>query len=240
MAVKKYSLKKQGNVYCSQHTQVKEMASVGQGKTYSDTVLVDEKLMEMVERLFKKLKCKYYLISSGYRTSAHDKIVGGNGKGQHTKGKAVDACFYGADGKPIPAQIVCCVAQDLGFSGIANISFNYRYVHLDTRNSGKYMGDEAMSAYTVTNNFYDYFSVSKQEVAKYTGEKLDVYYKKYEGASLKIDTVLKAIGVNEKYIGTWKKRKPLATTNGIKNYIGLGTQNLKLISLAKQGKLKRV
>lgn len=242
MSVKKYSLKKQGNIYCSKHTQVKEMASVGQGKTYSDTVLVDEKLMEMVEKLFSKLNCKYYLISSGYRTSAHDKAVGGDGKGQHTKGKAVDACFYGKDGKAIPAQIVCCVAQDLGFRGIANISNNYRYVHLDVRSSGKYMGNEAVSAYTVTKDFYKYFSVSKDEVAKYTGEKVKEteYYKRYSGQSVKLDTVLKEIGVEAEYIGSWKKRKPLASVNGITNYIGISSQNLKLINLAKQGKLKKV
>ena len=52
MAVKKYSLKNDRNKYCSTHTQVWEMASTGQGKTYSDTVLVDEKLMEMIEKLF--------------------------------------------------------------------------------------------------------------------------------------------------------------------------------------------
>lgn len=165
MAVKTYSKKTQGNVFCSPHTQVKEMAC----KDGTDKVLVDETLMSMIEKLFAKLNCKKYIISSGYRTPSHDKKVGGSGKGQHTLGKAVDACFYDKQGKVIPAQIVCCAAQDLGFKGIANISAKYQYVHLDMRDSGRYYGDEIKNFNTVTDNFYKYFNVSKADVEKYTG-----------------------------------------------------------------------
>lgn len=66
------------------------------------------------------------------------------------------------------------------------------------------------------------------------------YYPKYTGKSLKIDEVLKAIGVPEKYRGKWNNRKPIADKNGIVNYKGSMLQNMKLISLAKAGKLKRV
>lgn len=169
MAINTYSLKKDGNKYCSAHTLVKEMKC----KDGTDKILIDTALMDMVEKLFLKLRCSKYIISSGYRTPAHDKAVGGDGKGYHTKGMAVDACFYDKSGKIIPAQIVCCVAQDLGFKGIANISTAYKYVHLDSRTAGKYYGDEIKHNNTVTDNFYDYFKVSKTEVAKYTGETYD-------------------------------------------------------------------
>ena len=66
------------------------------------------------------------------------------------------------------------------------------------------------------------------------------YYPKYIGSSSNIDIVLKSIGVGSKYIGSWTCRKPIATNNGILNYTGTIEQNLKLISLAKSGKLKRV
>ena len=66
------------------------------------------------------------------------------------------------------------------------------------------------------------------------------YYSKYVGSSSNIDIVLKSIGVGSKYIGAWTCRKPIATNNGILNYTGTIEQNLKLISLAKSGKLKRV
>lgn len=182
MAVKTYSLKKQGNVFCSKHTKVREMAC----KDGTDKVLVDDKLMEMIEKLFSTLKCKKYVISSGYRTPSYDKKVGGNGKGQHTLGKAIDACFYGADGKIISAKEVSCIAQDLGFKGIANINKDYQYIHLDMRSSGKYYGDEIKGFNTVTNDFYSYYKIDRNTLrAKYglktTVTKPDVIYQVYAG-----------------------------------------------------------
>ena len=73
-----------------------------------------------------------------------------------------------------------------------------------------------------------------------TIKKTSIYYKQYTGTSSKIDEVLKAIGVNAKYYGSYSKRKKVAVRNGIKAYIGSSSQNMKLINLAKQGKLKKV
>ena len=66
------------------------------------------------------------------------------------------------------------------------------------------------------------------------------YYSIYAGSSTSVDIVLKSIGVESRYIGSWTCRKPIATKNGISNYTGTIEQNLRLISLAKIGKLKRV
>ena len=67
------------------------------------------------------------------------------------------------------------------------------------------------------------------------------YYPKYTGSSYGIDTVFKAIGVPDKFIGSWSKRKPIALANNINpNYKGDGVDNLKMVKLAKQGKLKKV
>ena len=65
-------------------------------------------------------------------------------------------------------------------------------------------------------------------------------YKKYTGKSDKIDDVFKAIGVPAKFRDTYMKRKPVASKNGISNYKGSATQNLKLVKLAKAGKLKKI
>lgn len=65
-------------------------------------------------------------------------------------------------------------------------------------------------------------------------------YKKYTGKSERIDDVFKAIGVPAKFRDTYMKRKPVASKNGISNYKGSQTQNLKLVKLAKAGKLKKV
>lgn len=66
------------------------------------------------------------------------------------------------------------------------------------------------------------------------------YYPKYTGSSYGIDTVFAAIGVQTVYRGSWKNRKTVAAKNGISNYTGTAAQNTKLITLARQGKLKKV
>jgi GH24 family phage-related lysozyme (muramidase) len=66
------------------------------------------------------------------------------------------------------------------------------------------------------------------------------FYPKYNGASKDIDVVLSSIGVNSIFYGNYKKRIPLADVNGIKNYTGSLPDNIKLLSLAKTGNLKKV
>ena len=66
------------------------------------------------------------------------------------------------------------------------------------------------------------------------------FYPKYNGASKDIDVVLSSIGVNSKFYGNYKKRIPLAEVNGIKNYTGSMSDNIKLLSLVKTGNLTKV
>ena len=61
------------------------------------------------------------------------------------------------------------------------------------------------------------------------------YYKKYTGKSGSIVDALKSIGVDSSY----DNRKAIAKKNGISNYSGTASQNEKLLSLLKQGKLKK-
>ena len=65
------------------------------------------------------------------------------------------------------------------------------------------------------------------------------FYPKYNGASKDIDIVLSSIGVKSSFYGNYKKRIPLAKVNGIKNYTGNLSDNIKLLSLAKTGNLKK-
>lgn len=66
------------------------------------------------------------------------------------------------------------------------------------------------------------------------------FYPKYNGASKDIDVVLSSMGVDSNFYGNYKKRIPLAEVNGIKNYTGSLSDNIKLLSLAKSGNLKKV
>lgn len=65
-------------------------------------------------------------------------------------------------------------------------------------------------------------------------------YPKYTGSSKNLDMILKAIGVSDKYIGSWTARRPLAEKNGISSYVGSASQNSKLKLLAKNGQLKKM
>lgn len=81
---------------------------------------------------------------------------------------------------------------------------------------------------------------SSKDDAKTPVSQSTTYYKKYTGKSERIDDVLKVIGVPAKYRDNKAKRRPVAVKNGINGYKGTAEQNLKLIRLAKNGKLKKV
>lgn len=127
------------------------------------TFQVSEQLISMLEQLYAALDCGKIIVNSGYRCAAHDKAVGGNGAGQHTKGTAADVVCYDKSGGIISAKTVCCKAQDLGFGGIANITSAYTSVHLDVRTGAKWYGDETKGTSTVTSDFYRYFGIAKTQ-----------------------------------------------------------------------------
>lgn len=126
-------------------------------------ILIAEELVDKLEKLYSALNCSKIIVTSGYRCTAHDKAVGGSGTGQHTKGNAADICCYGQDGQPISSKTVCCMAQDIGFNGIANITAEYKYTHVDVRTGSKWYGDEIKDTSTVTSDFYSYFGISKSK-----------------------------------------------------------------------------
>lgn len=59
------------------------------------------------------------------------------------------------------------------------------------------------------------------------------YFKKYTGKSSSIVDGLVAVGADHSF----NYRKKIAVANGITNYVGTATQNLKLLNLLKQGRL---
>lgn len=129
---------------------------------------VSTELIDRLEQLFSALKCSKIIVNSGFRCSVNDRAVGGNGKGQHTLGTAADVVCYNQKGSVISAKIVTCAAQDIGFSGIANISTRYQAVHLDVRTNGIYKGNEVYGTNTVTSDFYAYWGLSKADVYGYS------------------------------------------------------------------------
>ena len=141
-------------------------------------ILIDSELVSLLESLRTELNAKSCIIYSGYRCSAHDKNVGGSGKGSHTQGKAVDCYFIGQDGKRIPSQKVCLTLEDMGHKkGIGyrcgGGSNESGQTHIDVANR-KWYGDESIKAYrskSCCSSYYEYFGIKKDNtvVNTYTG-----------------------------------------------------------------------
>ena len=129
-----------------------------------DTKL-DTDLADKLEKLHTALNCSKIIINSGYRCPTHSVNVGGFATDYHTKGYAADIVCYDQSGNKISSKIVSCAAQDLGFGGIANIDSTYTATHVDTRTSNFWKGDEVVtSAYSVIDDFYKYYGLSKSDV----------------------------------------------------------------------------
>ena len=142
------------NTQLSAHFNAKEFrCKCGKVHAFS----ISNELVDKLEKLYAALNCSKIIVTSGYRCHTHDKNVGGSGTGQHTLGNAADICCYGQDGQPVSSKTVCCKAQDIGFTGIANITAAYIYTHVDVRPNGKWYGDEVHSNGSVTDDFYKYF-----------------------------------------------------------------------------------
>lgn len=143
------------------------------GKEHDFQVSTD--LVDKLEKLYEKLDCSKIIVTSGFRYAEHDKNVGGTGTGQHTKGTAADICCYGQDGQPISSKTVCCTAQDIGFTGIANIDTSYHYTHVDVRTGSKWYGDETKGNNSVTSDFHSYFGIQKGDENSMKGIDVSVH-----------------------------------------------------------------
>lgn len=146
----------------SEHFNVQEFKCKC-GKQHN--ILINLYLVYILEKIMDTMKCSMTIINSGYRCPDYDKKIGGF-VGQHGIGNAVDAVFYDQKKKVIDTKLISCVAQDLGLGGIANINKTYTAIHLDARTSNIWKGNEIVSNNTVTNDFYKYYGLTKDDVYK--------------------------------------------------------------------------
>lgn len=160
MAVKEYSVRKLGKNYkVSEHFALGEF----QCSDGSDIVKIDSNLLAFLEKL-RAFGGFTIDVVSGYRTSSYNRKIGGASKSTHTQGYAADIKVK-KDGKFVSGKLICCIAKDLGFNGVALIKGTGYSVHVDTANR-IYRGDENYGyGNNVPNgNFYKYFNISKSQV----------------------------------------------------------------------------
>ena len=85
MAIKQYSLAKDGAKRLSPAFKVREFRC----RDGSDVVMIDQTLVVLLQAIREHFN-KPITITSGYRTAAHNKSVGGAKSSQHLLGKAAD------------------------------------------------------------------------------------------------------------------------------------------------------
>lgn len=152
------------NIQLSPHFNVREFRCKC-GKPHPTKI--NDLLVANLEKIRSAIPgCTGINISSGFRCVEHDINVGGSGRGQHTVGNAVDYVAYDGNRNVVSTKKLCCMAQDVGMTGIANINKTYTYLHNDVRPNGVWHGNEIYGNNYCTNpfDFYEYFGLTKEDV----------------------------------------------------------------------------
>ena len=129
MAIREYSLARDGNRRLAPDFQVRELRC----RDGSDTVMVDEALMLLLQCI-REYFGKTVAITSGYRTPAHNAKVGGSKSSQHLLGRAADIQVAGTSVEDVAAYAERLM-PDWGGIGRYPLKAGRAagWVHVDTR-----------------------------------------------------------------------------------------------------------
>lgn len=120
--VRAYSKERDGDKRLSEHFRVREFACTGG----TDTIFVSPDLVEVLERIRIHFG-RPVIVSSGYRTEARNRAVGGAAYSQHKYGTAADIYIQGV----APAEVAAYAETLLPDSG--GIGIYSGFTHIDVR-----------------------------------------------------------------------------------------------------------
>ena len=129
MAIREYSLARDGNRRLAPDFQVRELRC----RDGTDTVMVDE-VLTVVLQCIREHFGKAVTITSGYRTAAHNAAVGGAKSSQHLLGRAADIRVQGVSVEDVAAY-ADSLMPDWGGVGRYPVKAGRAngWVHVDTR-----------------------------------------------------------------------------------------------------------
>jgi len=129
MALQAYSLARDGSTALSPHFCAREFRC----RDGTDTVMVDEALTVVLQCIREHFG-KPVVITSGYRTAAHNAVVGGAKSSQHLLGRAADIRVPGVSVEDVAAYAESLM-PDWGGVGRYPVKAGRAtgWVHVDTR-----------------------------------------------------------------------------------------------------------
>ena len=137
MTIKQYSLAKDGSHRLAPSFAVRELRC----RDGSDTIMVDQALPVLLQAIREHFG-KPVVITSGYRTAAHNAKVGGSKSSQHLLGRAADIQVQG-----VAVEAVAAYAEVLmpDWGGVGRYPVKpgraTGWVHVDTRpNKSRWTG----------------------------------------------------------------------------------------------------
>ena len=131
MAIQAYSLSKEGYKQLSANFRVREFRC----RDGSDPIFVDDALVSILQKIREHFG-KALIITSAYRTPAHNKACGGAAYSQHLYGRAADFKIAGV-GPDTVAAYAETLLPDRGGIGVypPKAGRAEGWVHIDTRAS---------------------------------------------------------------------------------------------------------
>ena len=129
MAIKQYSLKKDGARQLSPAFKVREFRC----RDGSDAIMIDQTLVVLLQAIREHFG-KAVVITSGYRTATHNAAVGGAKSSQHLLGRAADIQVAGVSVEDVAAYAESLM-PDWGGVGRYPVKAGRTkgWVHVDTR-----------------------------------------------------------------------------------------------------------